>query len=69
MPPGYNPSDDSEDEYTPVAKKAKRKDDSDFDSEEESRPKKSRRGRKPKFDLSRSQILPTVPVNLLPLTL
>merc|ERR1719154_582001 len=52
MPPGYNPSDDSEDEYTPVAKKAKRKDDSDFDSDEESRPKKLRRGRKPKFDSS-----------------
>jgi len=52
MPPGYNPSDDSEDDYTPgPTTKGKRKDDSDFDSEEESRVKKARHtpGRKPKY--------------------
>merc|ERR550519_1585338 len=44
MPPGYNPSDDSDDEYTPNPKKKGRKnDDSDTDSDEQSKPKKSRR--------------------------
>eukprot|EP00092_Neocalanus_flemingeri_P016646 GFUD01018009.1.p1 GENE.GFUD01018009.1~~GFUD01018009.1.p1 ORF type:complete len:580 (-),score=159.68 GFUD01018009.1:202-1941(-) len=58
MPPGFNPSDDSEDEYMPMAKKGRKKNDSDFDSEEEIKPKKARRGRKPKYGYGSSQSSP-----------
>eukprot|EP00092_Neocalanus_flemingeri_P030842 GFUD01033496.1.p1 GENE.GFUD01033496.1~~GFUD01033496.1.p1 ORF type:complete len:578 (-),score=151.16 GFUD01033496.1:164-1897(-) len=61
MPPGFNPSDDSEDEYTPMAKKGRKKNDSDFDSEEEIKPKKARRGRKPKYGSSQSSPMPNTP--------
>jgi len=48
MPPGFNPSDDSEDDFSPskVSKKNKRTDESEKDSEEEERKnaKKRRRG-------------------------
>jgi len=54
MPPGFNPSDDSEDDYTPsvASRKGKRKDDSDIDSEEEvndkvKKPRRKTPGRKP----------------------
>jgi len=47
MPPGYNPSDDSEDDYKPssVSKKTKR-DESDVDSDEGDRIKKSKKQRR-----------------------
>jgi len=55
MPPGFNPSDDSEDDYTPSVanRKGKRKDDSDIDSEEEvndkvKKPRRTTPGRKPR---------------------
>jgi hypothetical protein len=57
MPPGWNPSDDSEDDYNPAKEKAAkkgRKRDKDDDSEEEDRPRKSRvtPGRRPKGPVS-----------------
>ena len=48
MPPGYNVSDDSEDEFKPSAasKVGKRKDESDIDSEEENVSKKNKKQRR-----------------------
>jgi len=48
LPPGYNVSDDSEDDYKPaaVSKGSKRRDDSDVDSEEESLSKKTKKPRR-----------------------
>jgi len=64
MPPGFNPSDDSEDDYKPETDKRgkKRGETSDFDSEEEVRPKKSRPGRKPKYAVTQSRAQDVSPV-------